>query len=100
MSHLSYYVEKDHPDWTCLADLDESAAYEVDVTEIWRGDGQVWLVTATGCSCWDGDYRAEPFPDLTALDRSLYHDERKFTASPAGALALVLTARAALDRLA
>lgn len=92
-----YSIADEHPDWTELASIDESAPYEVDITEIWRsGDGKFQLVTASGCSCWSGEYESEPFDDLDALEASVLAVDRRYNPSLVAAAGLVATARAAL----
>ncbi len=81
---------------TFLAGLDESASYEVDYTEIWRNaDGKFVLATASGCSCWDGDFDTETFDSLDDLAASLLGTERAY-GNPSGvnSQALIEAARA------
>lgn len=88
-------------DWRLLAELDESESYEVDVSEIYlRPDGRVVLATATGCSCWGGEYDAEDFATLDELEASIYGeaaDERRYTPSFKAGRELVAEARTALE---
>lgn len=98
MSTLDYYTPKD---WRLLAEVDESRSYEVDVTEVYvRPDGKFILATATGCSCWSGEYDVEEFDTLDALAASILPEgpetERRYNPSFIGAKALMETARAAL----
>lgn len=82
-----------------LSGVDESAPYEVDYTEIWRApDGSFVLVTASGCSCWDGDFDMQPFTTLDALAESLLGTERTYgNPSAINSQALVEAARAATE---
>jgi len=98
-SVLSYYVPKD---WRLLAALDESEPYEVDVTEIYqRPDGKLILATASGCSCWDGDYDTDEFDTLDALWLSAkFADNRRWNPSWRGSEELVREARVALEETA
>lgn len=67
-------VARDYPGWVCLAALDASEAYEVDYTEVWRSpDGRIQLVTASGCSCWGGEYSVQDggFESVDALHKWL-----------------------------
>lgn len=71
-------VAKDHPGWVILATLDQSQSYEVDVTEIWKSpDGRIQLVTASGCSCWSGEYDIEGdgFTSVDALEKFLTSED-------------------------
>jgi hypothetical protein len=79
MSTLSYYV----PDkWKLLAEIDESEPYEVDVTEIYQdAEGKFILATASGCSCWGGEYDSESFDSLEALGTSMIKDDRQYNPS-------------------
>jgi len=56
-----------------LSELDESEAYEVDYTLIGydKKKGKFVLVTASGCSCWDGDCQVEYFDTLAEMHKSL-----------------------------
>lgn len=97
-SYLSHYVVKDHPEWTVIADLDESEAYEVDITEIYRTPAGYALVTASGCSCWGGEYDADEFDTLDALAAAVTSkesDERKYNPSYRALTDLLGRARAA-----
>jgi hypothetical protein len=88
--------------WTSLGHLDESADYEVDQTEIfWTEDGRFVLATASGCSCWDGEWNAETFDTLDALAKSIspVGDARQYNPSASGGASLVAEARAKLDVL-
>jgi hypothetical protein len=90
-SYLEWTLPKD---WTLIAALDESQSYEVDVTEIWKSpDNKFQLVTATGCSCWGGEYEAEPFDTLESLGESMIKDDRQYNPSFAGAKMLLSQAQ-------
>lgn len=67
-SALSYYVPED---WKFIAGIDESEQYETDVTEIWHDGRSFHLLTASGCSCWAGDYDDETYPTLDELERQI-----------------------------
>lgn len=85
--------------WTFLSGIDESASYEVDMTEIWRNaEGKFGLATASGCSCrWSGEHDVETFDTLDDLAASLLGTEREYgNPSAATSKALVDAARAAL----
>lgn len=75
---------------TLIAKVDESESYEVDSTEIWKTkDGSYVLITASGCSCWDGDFDREDYKTLELLAVGLFSGERMYTPSLHGALELL-----------
>ena len=100
MSQLESYVPED---WTLLAEHDESASYEIDVTEIYLdGRGNFVLATAVGCSCWDGDYDEETYttyPELAAALNLLTAPDRTYNPSLDGAEDLLAQVRAKLASL-
>jgi hypothetical protein len=83
-----------------LAWLDESEPYEVDHTGIYLdpNSGKFVLLTASGCSCWDGEYNEEEYDTLEDLEKSLNLDEdkRRWNPSLQGAKDLMKEARATL----
>jgi hypothetical protein len=95
MSNLDYYVPKE---WTLLAEIDESEAYEVDITEIYRHGDKFILATASGCSCWSGEYDVEEFTSLDALADAIGIEgpDRRYQPSLKAAADLIAQARAAL----
>lgn len=51
--------ESEFPElWDQIAFIDESESYEVDQTAIYsdKETGTFVFATASGCSCWDGDW--------------------------------------------
>ena len=70
-----------------LAELDESASYEVDYTFVGlnKETGKFTLVTASGCSCWDGGCDVEEFDDLDSMEKSLVTEDRTYNPSLSGA---------------
>ena len=54
-------------DWEQIAFIDESADYEVDQTAIFKTKSGFALATATGCSCWDGDWEVSKFRKIERL---------------------------------
>jgi len=91
VSQLGYYVPKD---WKLVAAIDESYPYEVDVTEIYKdSQGKYQLVTASGCSCWSGEYNAEEYGSLEELFSAGSLVERKYNPSPKGLEELVKLAK-------
>lgn len=79
-----------------LANIDESMPYEVDQTRILldKTTGEFVLQTASGCSCWDGDYDEERFPTLDALAENLMgKGQPRYNPSLVGAAQLIEEAR-------
>jgi hypothetical protein len=54
-------------DWELLGEIDESEPYEVDQTAIFRVGKTFRLATASGCSCWDGEWEVSTFRSLDRL---------------------------------
>lgn len=56
-----------------LADIDLSEPYEVDywAIELDQNTGQCYLLNATGCSCWDGDFGEDEFASFAHLKENL-----------------------------
>ena len=93
---VSSYPDKS---WALLAEDDRSESYDVDITAIWQTpEGKFVLGTASGCSCWDGDYDLEEFDTLDTLAASIgpVGDDRRYNPSPATAVDIVAEARKAL----
>lgn len=77
-----------------LAFVDEADSYEVDQTGIYVDEnGTFVLLTASGCSCWEGDYDEEQFESLDALENALINGDRTYNPSLNGARQLVAEAR-------
>jgi hypothetical protein len=66
----SIYEPEDLPG-TLMAFVDESEPYEVDQTAILTQDDKWILATASGCSCWDGEWSIERYDDRESLFRAL-----------------------------
>lgn len=80
-----------------LAFIDESQPYEVDQAGIYVDeDGTFILLTASGCSCWEGDYNEEQFSSFEALEASLLNEDRTYNPSLSGARELLEEARKSL----
>ncbi len=80
-----------------LSSVDESECYEVDIAEIWYRsvDGRFLLRTASGCSCWDGEYDREEFPTFEELKRHLLGDnDSRYNPSLSGAIQILDEAEA------
>jgi hypothetical protein len=74
--------ESDIPkDWTLIAEVDESESYEVDQSRIYKSSDGFVLATASGCSCWGGDWEVEHFAELDALYMSIKLDDRQYNPS-------------------
>lgn len=78
-----------------LAFIDEGAAYEVDQAGIYRDPTtkKLVLLTATGCSCWEGDYDEEQYDSLAELEDALVNRKRTYNPTLAGVTELVTEAR-------
>lgn len=96
MSEILIYDRK-RSDLIELAVIDESASYEVDIIEIHYDpkSKEYVLLTASGCSCWDGDYTEERFKTMKELESKIVNEERKYNPSLMGAKQLVADARKA-----
>lgn len=83
-----------------LAYVDEADSWEVDRTGIFRDPktGKLALLTASGCSCWDGEFFEEQHATLAALAAALLTTDRTHNPTLKGAEALVAEARAALRK--
>ena len=58
-----------------LAFLDEADSYEVDESGIYTDGVKFYLLTASGCSCWDGDYDEAVFEDFDSLKTFLINED-------------------------
>lgn len=78
-----------------LAFIDESERYKVDQTGIFYDPltTKFVLLTATGCSCWDGEYDEERFDSLDSLETSLITDSRDHNPTLMGVRVLMAEAR-------
>ena len=68
-----------------IAEIDESEPYEVDQTLIFFDKNRelFLLVTASGCSCWDGDCEIEEYNSLDDISAQLSgRDDRGFVHNP------------------
>lgn len=100
MSAILNYDRK-REDLIELGILDESADYEVDITEIHYDPikREFVLLTASGCSCWDGDYSEERFSTPKELLKSLLKEDRKYNPSFKGAKYLIAEAKSTYKEL-
>lgn len=58
-----------------LAFVDEAGSYEVDEVGIYTDGGKFYLLSASGCSCWDGDYDEAVFDDFESLKTFLLNED-------------------------
>lgn len=88
--YASYNYQTGATSWPALgahitevASIDESEPYEVDQTKILYAEDTdtFWLATASGCSCWEGEWQAERFDNLDQLIQSLRQDYRQYNPS-------------------
>lgn len=86
--------------WTLMAFIDESQPYEVDQTAIYASENGFILATASGCSCWAGEWDVERYEDLPSLFQAIgLHTgtARRFNPSLAGVEALRAQVEARLN---
>ena len=83
-------------DITVLATCDQSEAYEVDETHIGVDDktAKFVIASASGCSCWDGEYDVEEYDTLADLERALLLSERQYNPSLRSIAEIIQEARA------
>lgn len=67
MAETFYAYSEDELPGTLMAYIDESAPYEIDQTAILTEDNKWVLATASGCSCWGGEWELSRFADLESL---------------------------------
>ena len=82
-----------------LAGIDEADIYEVDANEVYqKPDGSFLLRSASGCSCWDGDWTETEYPDFESLENTLMNTAQIGSYSPTlkGAEQLIREAKAAI----
>ncbi len=94
-----YGGRRTFPDhWQMLADVDWSEPYEVDQSRIYATPGGYALATATGCSCWEGDWSVELFDGIADLFTSIREDERTWGISSRRADDLMKAVKKTLSR--
>ena len=82
-----------------LGAIEEAELYDVDANEIFlKPDGKFLLRSASGCSCWDGDWDEITFDSLAELETALLEDACNSNYRPTlkGAEQLIAEARATL----
>lgn len=81
-----------------LAFVDEADSYEVDEVGIYTDGGKFYILSASGCSCWDGDYDEEIFDDFESLKTFLLNEDmQRYNPSLNGAKALIAEAESNLS---
>jgi hypothetical protein len=60
---------------TCLAFIDESEPYEVDMNGIYTDGDKFYIISASGCSCWDGEYEESAYDSFEELKDALNTDD-------------------------
>lgn len=70
------------PKGDIIATMDESQSpYEIDVAYIIDNGQKYILATASGCSCWEGDYVIEEYSTLAELEKALDNERQWGTLS-------------------
>lgn len=87
---------------TELASVDEADSYEVDEAHIYfdPATGKFALLTASGCSCWDGDFEEEQYDSIDDIEKALTTREGTWNPTAEGAKQLIAEAREMAERLA
>ncbi len=88
---------KEEQGWLLLALNDESEDYGIDEnTLMYHPERGVFLWrSASGCSCWDGEYGEEEYPTLDAIEAELIKnaDDKYYKPSLKGGEELIKEAR-------
>ena len=81
-----FYNKEDIPrGYVLLYSLDESPPYEVDISEVYydKLNKEFVLVTASGYSCWMGDYETETYKKLKDIETELFkRDDKGYVYNP------------------
>lgn len=81
----------------CLAEIDESRDYEVDMAGIYTDGDKFYFITASGCSCWDGEYDETVYDSFEDLKKAIITDDvSDYNPSLNGVRYLITTAELAL----
>ena len=82
-----------------LSLVDESEPYEVDQTAIYlTPQGKFAYASASGCSCWGGDWTVSDFDSLDEIEETfLKEDIHMYNPSMKGFRSLMAEAREAFD---
>ena len=59
----------------CLAEIHESRDYEVDMSGIYTDGDKFYFITASGCSCWSGEYEESVYDSFDALKKAIMTDD-------------------------
>ena len=82
---------------TCLADIDESRDYEVDMSGIYTDGTKFYFITASGCSCWSGEYDETVYNSFEELKNAIAMDDTSdYAPSLNGVRYLITTAESVL----
>src|SRR5690349_17681966 len=79
-----------------IAIVDESEAFDVDIVELWKKGDTYFLLTASGCSCWEGEFETRQYKSLDDLQADLRgpnSDSYMYNPSLAGLQQLIEQAR-------
>lgn len=82
-----------------LAFIDEADSYEVDENGIYTDGEKFYLLSASGCSCWDGEFDEVEYNSFEELKQALLGDEGdgyRYCPSLEGARQLIKEAEEAL----
>lgn len=93
MSAIFYGDDTSEEFGILLASVDESEGWDVDISEVWKKGDKYFLLTASGCSCWGGEYEQQEFNSLGELGNLvLYREGYQYNPSLEGAKKLVAEA--------
>lgn len=86
-SHILYSNDNDKSGWKLVGQIDNSyGCCDVDITELFTDlEGKFHLLTASGCSCWAGEYEEREFlslDDFVAHMKSEETDRYIYNPSP------------------
>lgn len=86
-------------DYKLLASVDESEPYETDQTAIYlTPEGKFAYATASGCSCWEGDWSVTDFDSLDEIESTFKREDiHMYNPSFEGFKSLMAQAREAFD---
>lgn len=72
-----------------LAFIDDSDSYDIDENGIYTDGVKYYWLSASGCSCWDGDYDEEVFDSFEDLKSHLLNSDSRYRPTILGAQALI-----------
>lgn len=88
-----------------LGFIDQSEAYEIDENGIYYDvdapEGLQFIVlSASGCSCWDGEFNEDSFASLDEVEKFLVHEDvNQYAPTLSGAQTLVAEARETFSKM-